>query len=170
MFSDEKMELHVIIKKLRLERGYTQKEVAEYLGIDVSTYAHYEAARRTPNIEKLRKLANLYDLKDELLGATFPIVVRTVYPKKMVGRLERAINECPNPTGSYQLDKVAYNNLKQALDPILEIKYNALDLPEIDLKEHTECLGKTIKLVELDRRVEKLIQACLDKQDKLWNL
>lgn len=41
MFQDESRELHAIIKRLRLEKGYTQKEVANYLGVDVSTYAHY---------------------------------------------------------------------------------------------------------------------------------
>lgn len=78
MFQDESRELHAIIKRLRIEKGYTQKYVAEYLGVDVSTYAHYELARRTPDIKKLRMLAELYGLTDELLGAKLPIVAQTV--------------------------------------------------------------------------------------------
>ena len=34
MFQDESRELHAIIKRLRIENGYTQKYVAEYLGVN----------------------------------------------------------------------------------------------------------------------------------------
>ena len=168
MFQDESRELHAIIKKLRLERGYTQKEVAEYLGVDVSTYAHYELARRTPDIKKLRMLAELYGLNDELLGATLPIVVRVVYPKELVDHLEYVIKECPTHTGNYQQDKKAYDILKAALDPVLEIRNNALDLPNIDLKKYVQTFSnKIIKSVELDMRVEKMIFDCIDKQNEV---
>lgn len=168
MFQNDSRELHVIIKRLRLERGYTQKEVANYLGVDVSTYAHYELARRTPDVKKLRMLAELYGLNDELLGATLPIVARTVYPAELLNSLESAINDCPGHTGNYQKDKEIYNNLKAALEPVLEIRDNALDLPDIDLKKYTEPFwGQTVKRVELDMRAEKLIFECINKQNEV---
>ena len=56
------------LRELRKEHGATQKMVADYLGVDVTTLAHYEAGRRSPNPEKMRKLAEYYGLKDEILG------------------------------------------------------------------------------------------------------
>lgn len=57
MEKERSCELHYIIRQLRKECGETQKELAEYLGVDVSTYAHYEAGNRTPDIKRLRMLA-----------------------------------------------------------------------------------------------------------------
>lgn len=65
-------------------------------------------------------------------------------------------------------DKKAYDMLKVALDPILEIRNNALDLPNIDLKKYTtQFSNQTIKTVELDMRAEKLIIECIEKQNDL---
>lgn len=65
----------VVLKKrmrqLRHERGMTQKEVAEQLGIGVSTMTMYETGRREPNMETLIKIANFFDVSvDYLLGKT----------------------------------------------------------------------------------------------------
>ena len=54
------MNLNYRLKELRIYHKYTQKYVAEYLGVDPSTYAHYESARRTPDADKLRMLGESY--------------------------------------------------------------------------------------------------------------
>ncbi len=169
MKSERESELHTIIKRLRLEHGYTQQDVARVLKIDKSTYAHYEAARRTPDIDKLKKLATLYGLTDQLLGAKLPIVAKTVYPKKMLDNLEAAINSCAESTGNYKKDYIEYKKLKEALAPVMKIRDDALDLPNIPVGIYEENI--TLKQVELDMRAEKLIFACIDKQGEVmgWN-
>lgn len=62
------MDFHIILKNLRKKNRKTQAELAALLQIDQSTYAHYESGRRTPDIEKLKKLACYYGLRDEILG------------------------------------------------------------------------------------------------------
>lgn len=53
----------------RRARAYTQAIMAEKLGIARSTYAGYESAKRTPDVEMLAKLSEaLYVSADELLG------------------------------------------------------------------------------------------------------
>ncbi len=64
------MEFHEQLKELRKNKGVTQAEVAQILGVEQSTYAHYESGRRTPDLERLRRLAEYYRLTDELLGVT----------------------------------------------------------------------------------------------------
>lgn len=59
------------IRELRKERGMTQKEVAERLGIGGSTMTMYETGRREPNMETLIKIADFFDVStDYLLGKT----------------------------------------------------------------------------------------------------
>lgn len=65
---DYRINLAHRLKALREEAGYTQQILADYLEIDKSTYAHYESGRRSPDVERLCRLAAYYNLTDELLG------------------------------------------------------------------------------------------------------
>lgn len=57
------------LKELRLERGMTQKQVADYLGISDRGYGYYEAGLREPSIECLKKLCDLFEVSaDYLIG------------------------------------------------------------------------------------------------------
>lgn len=62
----------LLTKQLRHLRGYnavTQREIADALCIDRSTYAYYELERTEPSLLMLIKLAMLYDVTtDFLLG------------------------------------------------------------------------------------------------------
>ena len=51
--------------------GYTQRQVAEYLGISQPSYIRYENGSSEPTLENLAKLAELYKVSvDYLLGRT----------------------------------------------------------------------------------------------------
>lgn len=162
---NDKRELHFLIKKYRISKGYTQQYVAEKLGVDKSTYAHYEAARRTPDIKKLRALANLYELNDELLGAELPIVVKTDYPKQLLDALEKVIKECKGHSEDFVTNKEEEDKLRNALKPVMDIRDNALDLPNFSINKLEP--GTIVKRVDLDLRAEKLISDCLAKQNEV---
>ena len=46
------------IKKLRKEKGYTQKEFAKLVNIPYSTYSNYENNNREPSKAQIRKIAD----------------------------------------------------------------------------------------------------------------
>ena len=54
------MAFSTMIKQLREERGLSQKDVAEYLGITRQAIASYELAKREPDYEILHKLADFF--------------------------------------------------------------------------------------------------------------
>ena len=57
------------LKELRLARGYTQKEIADKLGMNSVTYLHYEKSQRQPPLELLADIAAFYEVSvDYLLG------------------------------------------------------------------------------------------------------
>ena len=47
---------------LRVEREFTQKQMAEKLQVSVSTYANWEQGRREPDIEHLIMLAEILEI------------------------------------------------------------------------------------------------------------
>ena len=68
------------IRNLRIDGGYRQKEIAEYLNIKQNTYCQYETGVLNYPIEVLDKLADFYGVSvDYLIGRTD---VRVPYPKK----------------------------------------------------------------------------------------
>ena len=57
------------LKQLRLSHNYSQKEVADKLGISPSIVSGYETGERTPSTEVLLSLSYLYKCStDYLLG------------------------------------------------------------------------------------------------------
>ena len=53
---------------LRISKGLKQQEIAEKLGISLRVYQYYEHGDRTPHMETLIDLADLYDITlDELV-------------------------------------------------------------------------------------------------------
>ena len=68
------------IRSLRIDNGYTQKQIAEQLGVSQNTYSQYEIGVLNYPIEALEKLADFYGVSvDYLLGRTN---TKTPYPKK----------------------------------------------------------------------------------------
>jgi len=63
-----------IIRKLRLERNLTQKQVADHLQLDRSTYTYYESGRTQINIDIIIKLAHFYNVSyATLIGRPEPV-------------------------------------------------------------------------------------------------
>ena len=68
------------IRSLRIDNGYTQKQIGEYLGISQNTYSQYEIGVLNYPIDVLMKLADFYNVSvDYLLGRTGE---KKPYPKR----------------------------------------------------------------------------------------
>ncbi len=51
------------LKEIRAEKKLSQKQVADKIGIAVSTYANWEQGRREPNISDIYKLIIALDIE-----------------------------------------------------------------------------------------------------------
>ena len=57
------------LKKLRLNAGLTQKQLADKMGVTASVVSYYELSERNPSPEVLIKLASIFHIStDYLLG------------------------------------------------------------------------------------------------------
>ncbi len=50
------------LKRVRKEHNFKQKEVAQAIGVDRSTYSFYEIGRTNPSLETLCTLAKIYNV------------------------------------------------------------------------------------------------------------
>ncbi|WP_191673139.1 helix-turn-helix domain-containing protein [Lactococcus petauri] len=59
------------LKTLRLNKNLTQKDIANRLGTNYQTYQQWERGVRTPKIDSLNKLAEIFEVStDYLTGRT----------------------------------------------------------------------------------------------------
>ncbi len=61
------MKMNFRLKEIREERGYTKKEIAEFLHCAQATYSRYENNERYPTVKMIAKLADLYDVSVDYL-------------------------------------------------------------------------------------------------------
>lgn len=71
------------IKRLREEKGASQADIAEAIGIARATYASLEADRRPANLDEINKLAEYYQLSPaDLISGNASVVSEPVAPYK----------------------------------------------------------------------------------------
>ena len=61
--------MKINLKNLRIDRGLTQQQLADDLGINQSIYARYESGKLEMNYKVMFKIAKYFNVTlDELLG------------------------------------------------------------------------------------------------------
>jgi len=159
------MQLGDKLRAQRAEMEMTQQQVAEALKIDKTTYAHYESGRRKPDIEKLYELSELFQIPIiQLLNPQLPIVRTVQFPSDLLDDLERAIKENCEISHEWKENSRRIENLRCALQPILDARDKALALPELDAVYMQP--GLTVKKISLDARGEELIFQCIECQNR----
>lgn len=151
---------------LRNEHNLTQEQVAEMLNISKSTYCRIENGTLNIGVDALKKLLQIYNITfEDFYNIQLPIVRTITYPKKLLQNLQNAINENGEKSNSWVTNLKKYENIKNALNPIFEIRNKALHFPDIDISEIPN--NTTVKQVKLDPKAELLIDRALKTQQKL---
>ncbi len=133
------------IKQLRIQSGYTQEQIAEFMGGSRSYYCSMETGSRELNEKYLETLAQIYDVKvDEIC-----IYVESEYEK-----LEKTMNilDSYRPTNYYM---VRHGNIAE--DIIDLIKYfEEAKISEYNLLDPIfNNLGFEIKLINIKAYIKK---------------
>jgi len=151
---------------LRNEHNLTQEQVAEMLNISKSTYCRIENGTLNIGVDALKKLLQIYNITfEDFYNIQLPIVRTITYPKKLLQNLQNAINENGEKSNSWVTNLKKYENIKNALNPIFEIRNKAFHFPGIDISEIPN--NTTVKQVKLDPKAELLIDRALKAQQKL---
>lgn len=151
--------------ELRQQCGYSQQEVADYLGLTREGYSHYERNTREPNLEIVIKLCELYQIDiNELINKTTvltsvknqkpvssTLVGATKYQKSVsstvIGALAR--DKFP-PFKLYEENPKLISNMNHLLK-LLTGKNTSLDLTNIT-KEDISVLSQYKQLDKQDQK------------------
>lgn len=114
------------LKKLRLERGLTQKQLADALGIDRTAVAKYETGKNGATSEMLEKIADYFAVSSDYV----------------LGR-DQEINYALLDGGEhFRIDDAMYREIMEFASYAKEQKKSAPSKDEADLVELTELFGK----------------------------
>lgn len=102
------------IKKIRLEKGMTQKQVAEKSGLFDSAIRKYEGGRQNPKLETLERIAAALEIDPYYL---------VFGDEKIQSNDTISITEF---RGEFNADKMKEDILRNALDDTMK-KYNSLN-------------------------------------------
>ncbi|WP_426350253.1 cobalamin-dependent protein [Alloiococcus sp. CFN-8] len=137
--------LSLRLKKLRLDKGYTQKKLADQLGVKQTAIANYEKALRVPDIDMLVKIADMFQVSlDFLYGRENPESFEDYYRKDI--DTETANKE---ELHKIYLEHLLKGDKLSARELVLQLQEEGMDISTIYL----EVLEKA--LVETGTRWEK---------------
>ncbi|NFA43392.1 XRE family transcriptional regulator [Clostridium botulinum] len=126
------MNIGANLKEFRKQRGLTQNEVAELLGLKMGSYGQYEINKRQPRLQMLNDIAGIFNCTvNDLINGTFDNEnITDDITDNIVGELTLMINLvenellsndiCPNLT-VYVKGKL--DGLKLAMSMIVEGEY-----------------------------------------------
>ncbi len=158
------MEINNQLKYFRQRRGFTQKQIADAIGIDKTTYAHYESGRRVPNAKIWVKLS-------EVLGfPVFPAQIQIVYPDGLLDKFEKCIDDNGKPTGDFRKNNECYMNISAVLSEIHKINEKSFDTSDLPLDELEQtAIPRPIRVMDvtMDVRAELLIQKAFNCMNEL---
>lgn len=100
-----------ILKYLRNDRNYTQREVSSVLHISEQTYSHYETGVRTPPYDILYQLALFYEID-------FSLFLEAFQQKEPTAAVSRdsfiLLDQCKQLTAADQNELLFYTKMKAA--------------------------------------------------------
>ena len=141
------MSLGSSLFEARKNRGLSQEEVAEKLGVSRQTISKWETDETLPDIRQSKRLAVIYRISlDELID--FDIGVKEI--EEMIERTDEKLN-----------DKINWTKVWSKKYPILA-KYQ----DEVDISDYAENLKTMLKRLRIDYGYSA-VDACLVLKDIL---
>ena len=69
LFFKEVFMFNTRLREIRMKRGFTQQNMADYIDVALRSYQHYETGSRTPSFDVLVRIADILEIStDFLLG------------------------------------------------------------------------------------------------------
>ena len=129
------------IQKLRKEKGYTQKSLAQMAGVATGTIQQYELGKRQPRLEQLKKIASVFQIYvGELLGDNYTDYKEEIISDSFSSLKKSLDNSTINNSGVEYID-IYLEEMNEYFNLLNETgKKKAI--------EHTEMLTKIKEFIE----------------------
>ena len=187
--------MHSTIEKARLDRGYTQEQVARVIGVSRPTYVNIESGKKELTIRQAESLSSMLRISiDDIRGisdgaSSFTNVLATTekYKQIILNSLKYGADESDGKITKTKLAKLVYlsdfiwyyrnshpmsgaNYRKLPRGPVADIYFRALDELEEDgiiIREPTARGAIMFSLVENEAPTSKLVDNEVDLIKKI---
>jgi transcriptional regulator with XRE-family HTH domain len=92
---NKKISVYEAIRQIRKQKGISQEQVADYLEIDTTNYGRMERGQVAISVERLEKLASLYETSvTKILAMTTTEEIDSIeitYAKELVDELRKEV-------------------------------------------------------------------------------
>ena len=152
------MSIGSTIKKLRLEKGITQEELAEFLGLTSKAVSQWECDRTAPDISQLPALANIFEVSaDVLLG--IDIASKDKHIKQILEEAEAKSNlgYCIESAEILRAGLREYPDSYKIMSALMSSVWKARNEPE-NFKKRTELTHEVVSLGE------KILAGCTNDE------
>lgn len=124
--AERKIVIAEILRELRGNKGYSQRELAELLGISPQTYNGWEKARNEPPVEYLVRLSFLYQVSlDVICGREIPKVPTKRNIAEDIANMRMQIAQAEQ-----QLGEITDENQRRQVQDMLQGMWAMLNLLE----------------------------------------
>ncbi|MCL2842433.1 MAG: helix-turn-helix domain-containing protein [Oscillospiraceae bacterium] len=167
------MRLNLKLKFLRTAEGFTQQEMADYLGVQKTTYSHYESGKRVPDRLKITKISERFSAPANfLIDDRAPVVIQQKCPQDLLDALEHLISNTV-VTKDRRTDCESCRKLQEAGNKIMAILSRQGNIPPCEFGEDSFpwddviSRGYSPMTIYLDIRANALLDKSLALQDEL---
>ena len=98
------------IQRIRKQRGLSQIQLGDLLGVSQQVVTNYERGLREPNIEMMLKIAEIFDVSIEVLIGEKPIPQSDSTPRAVLKRIEVVKKLPPEKQKAFMLFVDALNS------------------------------------------------------------
>ena len=121
------------LSELRKDKGITQSELAEILGVSRTTVANYETGNRTPEYDTLARLADIYQVSCDYIIRGISSEFAEIYAT--TGLSEDAVLVL-SILNKYEKDKKLLDTVNQLLENEYRTAYDLLSQSGENVAEH----------------------------------
>ena len=86
------MNFSQLLKSIRMEKGFSQKEIAEKLGVSQPSYAQYEPGKRNPKAETIKKIADALGVSIEEINPDLGNLSMEIVKKEIARQMKEIID------------------------------------------------------------------------------
>ena len=86
------MNFSQLLKSIRMEKGFSQKEIAEKLGVSQPSYAQYENGKRNPKAETIKKIADALGVSIEEINPDLGNLSMEIVKKEIARQMKEIID------------------------------------------------------------------------------
>lgn len=127
------------LKQIRIKKGFSQKEIADRLGVSQPSYAQYENGKRNPKKETIKKMADALEVPIQELDASLQ-------------NMEKLLELVKLKNSMLEIQKEHENDNREGMEEIKNVLQMTIDDLNIEINKEQQVLDQEAEwMIEIER-------------------